>query len=192
MGLLSAATEYVFNKAMVLTLVLSVSNLCAGVDSNDVLKVKEDPTGSDVLALYECIVEELDTREDRSVIYQLLCEINAHSVPVRGGINVYLPSGESFYFEDWNKLGHILSNIVIIEANKSKNPLYSFLSSPELQIQPARLKGIRLPIFSPVTGNRIAQLKIQSISALYKSFGPFKIPSPGYAIKAAELTIYQP
>ena len=179
-------------KKLILLFILCTTGIFAEIDSNGLLEVNRDPTGSDVLALYECIVEELDTREDRSVIYQVLCEINAHSVPVRGGINVYLPSGESFYFEDWNKLGHFLSNIVTIEPNKSKNPLYSFLSSPELQIQPARLKGIRLPFFSPVTGNRIAQLKIQSISALYKSFGPFKIPSPGYAIKAAELTIYQP
>jgi len=183
------------NKAVVLTLILSIcnlSNLCSGVDSNDVLKVKADPAGSDFLALYECIVEELHLKEDRSVIYQLLCEIKDHSVPVRGGINVYLPSGESFYFEDWIKLGHRLSNIVTIEPNKWEKPLYSLLSSPELQIQPARLKGFRIPFFSPVTGYRIAQLKIQSISALYKRFGPFKIPLPGYAIEAAELTIYQP
>ena len=183
------------NKAVVLTLILSIcnlSNLCAVVDSNDLLKVNRDATGSDVLALCECIVEELHLKEDRSVIYQLLCQIKDSSVPILGGINVYLPSGASFYFEDWNKLGHLLSNTVTIDPNKREKSLYTILSSPDLQIQPARLKGIRLPFFSPVTGNRIAQLKIQSISALYKRFGPFKIPLPGYAIEAAALTIYQP
>ena len=113
-------------KALALLFILCTTGISAEIDSNGLLDVNWDHTHSDLTALYKCIVEELDTREDRSVIYQLLCEIKDSSVPVRGGINIYLPSGESFYFEDWNKFGHLLSNIVTIEPQSIKRKKEDF------------------------------------------------------------------
>ena len=69
-------------KTLILTFTSYICNLCPELVSNDELAVNRYHTGSDVTALYECIVEELHLREDRSVIYQLLCEVKDSSVPV--------------------------------------------------------------------------------------------------------------
>ena len=163
------------------------------------------------------LIDALPKAEDQQLILQLFADLS--KARIRGALTIRGPQDAYFYFEEWKQLSSELPRILSqmnantqlsselprilsqMNANTQLNPKSQILpnleqlmdpSSSLLSMQPARLKVIRMPFFSPVSGHRIASLRFKSISTMYKSFGPFRVPAPGYMLQGAELIITTP
>jgi hypothetical protein len=146
------------------------------------------------------LIDALPKAEDQQLILQLFADLS--KARIRGALTIRGPQDAYFYFEEWKQLSSELPRILPqMNANTQLNPKSQILpnleqlmdpSSSLLSMQPARLKVIRMPFFSPVSGHRIASLRFKSISTMYNSFGPFRVPAPGYMLQGAELIITTP
>jgi hypothetical protein len=138
--------------------------------------------------------------DDQQIIWQLLAELSR--TRITGALTIRGPQDAFFYFEDQKSLSSELSkSLAQINAKTEFSQTSQMLpdlellmdpSSSLLSMQPARIKAIRMPFFSPVSGHRIASLRFKSISTMYKSFGPFRIPITGAMLEGAELMITKP
>jgi hypothetical protein len=150
--------------------------------------------GSQVEALLRHLAETLPHEQDQRLILKVLGCLS--ETPAEGGLRISGPTDRVFYFADWKTLSRTLTELKPdkdFDSNPSL-PLQALLNpaGKHLHMQPARLKEISFPCFSPISGHRIASLKISSISPLYQSFGPFRIPVRGYALENAELILSSP
>lgn len=150
--------------------------------------------GSQAEALLHHLAETLPHEQDQRLILKVLGCLS--ETPTEGGLRISGPTDRVFFFEDWKTLSRTLTQLKLdkdFDLNQSL-PLQALLNpaGKHLHMQPARLKEISFPCFSPVSGHRIASLKISSISPLYQNFGPFRIPVPGYALENAELILSSP
>jgi hypothetical protein len=134
---------------------------------------------------------------DQQLIYDFLRDLSQKKIS--GGLTIRGPKQIQFYIGDWQTLGMLAPDIPssknlppnMLAGPKKSSPATKMLFS-QGQIQPVGLKRIQIPLFSPINGHRIATLKIQSIATIYKNFGPFKVPTPGYKFEAAELILTKP
>jgi len=150
--------------------------------------------GSQAEALLRHLAETLPHEQDQRLILKVLGCLS--ETPAEGGLRISGPKDKVFYFEDWKTLSRTLTELKPdkdFDSNQSLSlPALFNPTGKHLHMQPARLKAISFPCFSPVSGHRIASLKISSISPLYQSFGPFRIPVSGYTLEDAELILSSP
>ena len=156
---------------------------------------KEKTTESTQINEFESILlDTLPAAADQQIIQKILAILN--KLNVCRSLTIYGPKDAYFYFEDLNLLCHALERKLPQSNSESQMPpalsLLISSSNSKLNTHPARLKAIRMPFFSPVSGHRIASLRFKSISTVYKRFGPFRIPMKGAILEGAELIITSP
>jgi hypothetical protein len=185
---------------------------CQVNENNKSLSVHNTSERAQIQTLAAFLSDTLIEADDQQLIWQLLTELSR--TRISGALTIRGPQDAYFYFENRKSLSRELSrSLGQVTANTVRSPKSQINAKTEfsqksqmlpdleqlmdpssslLSMQPARLKAIRMPFFSPVSGHRIASLRFKSISTMYKSFGPFRIPITGAMLEGAELMITKP
>ena len=161
---------------------------------NTALSIEKTTESTQINEFESFLLDTLPATADQQIIQKILASLNKSDVC--RSLTIYGPKDAYFYFEDLNLLCHAQEHKPS-QANLESLMPHAFSSlikpsSSKLSTHPARLKAIRMPFFSPVSGHRIASLRFKSISTVYKKFGPFRVPIKGAILEGAELIITSP